>query len=469
MFNPSLRELFCLCLGVFFLLFACESPTDVGSDIFSNEELEVFFADDVELIARTVKVDSFQSFYTVISDALTIECRDGTLPTRVSTLPEIHYLGSLDDPKFGKRKSGVFTQAQIAGALPDYAGAKLDSMVLVLNYDTSAVYGDINEPFDVEIYRVLESIDDITESYTNTTYQISDEPIGRRLNVRYSLDSLNAFIPGVDSTEAQRPALRIPFDPPIRGMSDLPTEIFEHPTANASNDQFLDILNGLFITTSSENNLLVGLNITSNPGSRMQMFYTTSEGEKEMFEYFVGGKRFNFLESDVSGSLADLSTQSETSELLYVSGQDGFDATIDVSDVTKYQNFALNKAFLEFTISEPVGLEEIQYPPSPNLILSQLDDNNELSCINDMVIGAGNVDIGLFFGGELEDVEENGTVLRKYTMNVTSHIQSYLSGDASSTLVLSVDNRSDNVRRTVLFGPDHPTHPAKLKLTYTAP
>lgn len=480
MFVPSPRALYYLSLTLILAFTSCEDTTNVGSEVFNPDDLEILYTEDVDLIATTTKVDSFKSFYG-LEDELVIRCKDGSLPTKSSSLPSLYYLGDLDDPRIGQSKSSIYANVFLRAALPDYSNSTLDSMVLVLAYDTTNVYGDITQPFDVEIYRVLEDFVEIDEAYNNTEFLLSEEPIGSRQNVRFSTDSLRAFLPGRDTSLAQAPGIRIPFDPPMRGESDLPTELFEHPDANTDNDLLNDLLKGLYFTTSSDNNVLVGIEfITANLAfsSTVQMFYTDkTDGTKSMYEYLLAGKRINHINNNTEGSEADIAANGGSEESLhYVSGQDGYDVHIDISDLKRFEDFAINKAVLEFTLAEPIGIEGIQFPPSDRLIISQLGDNNELLCIDDIVIGTerlgtgtGGLSIGSLFGGVLEEVEENGTVLRKYSMSVTSHIQSYLEGEASSTLVLSVSNRSENPRRSVLYGPDHSTNPAKLKLTYTAP
>lgn len=467
MFNNSLRGLLYLTTILIFSFVACEDSTSVGSEIFENEDLEVFFDDDIELITRTVRVAPYENYRTGV--ALNFECLDGSLPVNESGNPQIHYLGVLDDPDFGKRKANIYTEVIPGAAPPDFLNATLDSLVLVLAYDTSAVYGDTIQPFDVEVYRVLEDMGVTLPAFSNTEFQISEEPIATRTNITYSLDTLSAFLP--EGETIQQPAIRIQFPPFVLGDEDhLPSDLINNPAVSADVEDFTNFLRGFFITVSSESNIMMGLDLTQNNLlSRLEMFYTDSDGEKEQYDYFLVGKVFNNVVSDPSGTPAEAALAATDQTQLYVSGQDGFDITIDIADALRFQDFALNHAELEFTLSEPTGASAVLFPPSNNLIISEIGDNNELTCIDDMVIGVPNVLIGSLFGGALDEVDENGTVLRKYRMNITAHVQNFLEGETTSNLLLSVDNRSENVRRTILFGPSHPTFPARLKLTYTAP
>jgi len=473
MLNPSFRVIFYSFVCVTFLLSACGDSTTIGSEIFDSEDLDVIFADDIELIVNTVRLDSIKT-YNNTDEA--DDCVLTTLPIRrwdASIFPT-HHLGTLNDPVFGKSKSSIYTQVGFevrsgAFVLPNYNGS-FDSMVLSLTYDTSAFYGDVDETFDVEVFRVMEDFDVLGDAaYSNSELELSPVPFAKKEGIRFSLDSVSVFLPAVDSSSLQRPALRIPFTF-TRMFPGLGAEIFSTPEASVSNDAFTDYLKGLYITTTSEGNILPGIFIAN---SFLELYYTDTDGEKRVYFYRLFRDElisFNHIESDRAGSPAGIAAEgSSPDDMIYVSGQDGFDVTIDFSDVLKYDNTVLNKAELEFTLVEPVGSEGAHFPPNQNLILSQLGDNNELICIDDLSLGFPTVAIGALFGGELLDVEENGTVLRKYTMNITSHIQNYFDEGTNPILVLSVDNRTDNPSRTVLFGPDHPTNPARLKLTYTAP
>lgn len=467
MFNNSLRGLLYLTTILIFSFVACEDSTSVGSEIFENEDLEVFFDDDIELITTTVRVDPYENYRTGVE--LNFECLDGSLPVNETANPQIQYLGVLDDPDFGKRKANIYTEVIPGASPPDYLNATLDSLVLVLAYDTSAVYGDTLQPFDVEVYRVLEDMGVTLPAFNNTEFQISEEPIAKRTNITYSLDTLSAFLP--EGEVIQEPAIRIQFPPFILGDENhLPSDLINNPAVSADVEDFTNFLQGLFITVSSESNIMMGLDITQTSLlSRLEMFYTDSDGDKEQYDYFLVGKIFNNVVSDPTGTPAEAALAATEQSQLYVSGQDGFDIIIDIADALRFQDFALNHAELEFTLSEPTGASAVLFPPSDKLIISEIGDNNELTCIDDMVIGVPNVLIGSLFGGVLDEVDENGTVLRKYRMNITAHVQNFLEGETTSNLLLSVDNRSENVRRSILFGPDHPTFPAKLKLTYTAP
>lgn len=467
--SNSLRELFCLSIFLVVLFSACEDSTIVGSKIFDGEELEVLFTDDIELITRTIKVDTFENYR--INNTSDPNCPNGSLPTLTTGITSVHHLGALKDPIFGNSTSSIYTEVFPSSAAPTYQNGKFDSLVLVLAYDTSSVYGNVDEPFDIEVYRVLEDLLVAEPAYNDTEFLISDEPIAKRTDIIYSRDTLKVFLPEGDSI--QQPAIRIAFPDFVLGdMNHLPTQIFNNPAASENTADFTQLLKGLYITMSSESNLMMGIDLTSSLVSRMELFFTDQDSTKSVYNYFLTSKRFNNAVNDPSGTDAEAASNSGDDALMYVSGQDGFDGTIDFSDVSRFADNAINSAVLEFTVAEPEGIDAIHFPPSSQLLITEIDENNEIvSCIDDMILGAntGRVTLGAIFGGELEEVTENGTTLKKYQLNITKHVQNFLEGTVTSRMLLSVTNRSEYVSRSVLYGPNHPTYPAKLKLTYTAP
>lgn len=69
------------------------------------------------------------------------------------------------------------------------------------------------------------------------------------------------------------------------------------------------------------------------------------------------------------------------------------------------------------------------------------------------------------FNGSL-DIDNQAEIV-KYEMNITNHIKEIFEGNQSSKIYLTVRDRVQNPNSVVIFGPNHPTFPAKLKLTYT--
>jgi hypothetical protein len=63
-----------------------------------------------------------------------------------------------------------------------------------------------------------------------------------------------------------------------------------------------------------------------------------------------------------------------------------------------------------------------------------------------------------------EDTEKNKI---KYEMNITTHLIDVLNGREGDILYLRIANKVNNPATAVLYGPNHPQFPARLKLTYT--
>jgi len=97
-------------------------------------------------------------------------------------------------------------------------------------------------------------------------------------------------------------------------------------------------------------------------------------------------------------------------------------------------------------------------------ILTREEDGSFRQVI-DLELGntTGTLD-GVFEGGLVIDAEEN---IARYEMNITTHLKEVLKGTNTPILYLTVRNRVQNPNSLIIFGPDHPTYPARLKLTYT--
>ena len=86
--------------------------------------------------------------------------------------------------------------------------------------------------------------------------------------------------------------------------------------------------------------------------------------------------------------------------------------------------------------------------------------------IRDVVNGRGNTgQLTRFFGGNLTYNVDDNTYT--YKMNVTTYIKEMLKDRVDSSIYLSIFNKVEVPQRVVIYGPDHPTHPIKLRITYT--
>jgi len=128
------KYLFFAAVLVSLLLSACDDGIVIGEDILNEEEINTGVTDDFTLSAVTVPGEPI---YTFVQD------RDR----------QTYTLGEIDDPIFGKYSSDMYLSLTYA-SFPDYSDSVLDSMVLVMEYDTIGFYGDSTAVHDVNVYRV---------------------------------------------------------------------------------------------------------------------------------------------------------------------------------------------------------------------------------------------------------------------------------------------------------------------------
>ena len=99
-----------LCLSLL-VLFSCNDPSLIGSDLLDEDLLDLQFTDAFDISARTVEGDSLLAYQNT---------------ARV----DIYHLGAINEPVFGNYKSTIYTEFERAvTTTPNFAGETLDSAI----------------------------------------------------------------------------------------------------------------------------------------------------------------------------------------------------------------------------------------------------------------------------------------------------------------------------------------------------
>lgn len=417
-------------------LYSCADDTEVGSGLLDSEDLEVVFTDDFELVMRHVPPSPFDV-----------------------TLAQFYSLGTVDNTIFGRTKASFYVRPFLDAftRLPDFAGGTLDSMVLALKIDTTRYYGNPESLYNVEVFELIESIDDIDTFRTDQEFMINPNPLGSvpRL-VPAKLDSIATFDPLGDTTYFYD-VLTIPLD------RRFAAGIFLDTLRNDDRTEFLNLLYGLYVTATSNNSILQ-VDLT-NEISSMLVYYKDSSGLSITYPYkFSSNAPINFS-FDLSGSDLEAALDDPNPEYFYIQGHGGAMVEVDIDDVNKLQNPFINHVSLE-VYAEKDGLIDTSFFPLPfALDLLRLDENGEFVSVIDLAIGQEQGQTRGIFGGELQVDAEKDVI--KYEMNITTHVKEILQGRQSSKMFITVRNRIQTPNNLVIYGPDHPVYPARLKLTYT--
>ena len=107
------------------LIHSCTDPTLIGSELLDEDRVNIDFTDTLSIKAKTVLADSVRTYSAITSDQLSV-----------------YLYGNMKDPVMGTARSDIYLQLRPEFSKPDFTTATIDSIILILPYDTSNVYVD---------------------------------------------------------------------------------------------------------------------------------------------------------------------------------------------------------------------------------------------------------------------------------------------------------------------------------------
>jgi hypothetical protein len=432
-------------INLAFFLTSCVDPTDLGSDLLNEDRAEVNFIDTLTLIATIVEGEP-QFVYG---------------PT-IAEQQSSYLLGKMTDPIFGTSTSTIYAQPRLDFFNPDFSNTKLDSVVLLLPYntDTLAYYGTLNQEFSVEVKRITESFDRNRFYFSDTSFSVDAAPIGLSTFMPRPFDSLNivqyrsTFIDTVQFP----PHLRIPLS------EEFGNELLQLDSASLDNDAaFLDFFSGFRVEATTETRGMLSFNLLNTLGG-IYLYYTKDDTLKREFLVQLDqfSARFCTFEHDYSASLVEnfIGDSQLGDSLLFVQGLAGLDTKIEIPHVRTLEDLIINKAELIVQLEDlPEDIDSV-YTPALQLGLFAKRSDGVRDGIEDFLI-AGSVDaIPSLFGGINSDPDgRNGT----YTMNLSAHFQKMITGEVENVIYLSAFPKSERAYRSVLKGVKN----IKLRIAYS--
>lgn len=446
----SKLSLFSLTLVLIVGLSSCADNTEVGSGLLSSEDLEIVEINDFDLKIKHIGPTPLQLNRTLAVDG-------GVLP---GSFPSFLAIGELEDPIFGKMKSSIFVRPY-RPFLPEFEDATYDSVVLALQVDTTGFYGDRNTAHDLEVFLLEESFDRVDPIPTDRSFDVNPRTLGSRLSVRANQLGSKLILDRLgDSTTTAQDLLVIPLRPSFG------EGIFNNSDILIDDGLFREEILGFKVVSTTDNALF-----RVDPGSSnsaMIIYYTAADGSpmNYLFPLSVGVDNTPLLyEYDITGSAMEMAIEDSTDQTnLYLQGHAGTTAALDISDILREQDKFINLATLEFFVNAE-GLDTTRFAIPEAISLATKDSSGTLIPIIDLSVSLSDSRIPFVFGGLKESREGE---LTKYEMNITNHVKAMFDGtEGLSTLYLTVRNRVQNPNRVILYGPDHPTYPIKLNLTYT--
>jgi len=423
----------------------CNDPSPLGSDFLKDVELDIGFTDTFSINAFTIHEDSIETYS----------------PSSLTPI-RTYLVGTLNDPIFGRSESNIYTQLDYdVFSPPSLSDAVLDSVVLTLAFDSLGIYGDTTQPLQIQVDRLIENMNIAESTYSN--HGFLGKKVGELTNYIYSADSITIIEPnssGDLDTIQTAPQLR------IRLNNSIGEELIELDTSGVLDaDNIYDHLYGLGIKTVASNQAMLGIDLNSEYSTLTLYYEKNSNKYKYSFLMSSAVKRTLEFSTDHTGapveSFLDDSTKGDSLDFLQPLG--GTNIQLSVPALANLSNYIINKAELECYVATVDGDNLDFYPPA-NQVAPYEEYENELIPATDVFIGN---DVRFLLSTSGGTVEEVSTGLYRYRANISSHLQDMINGTIENKVFLVPYPRRESPRRTIVYGPHHPTYPMKLRITYT--
>ena len=469
-----------VCVGIAFTILqtSCNDASSIGADLLDQDQLSVAYIDTFKIETSTVREDSV---LVPLSDNFT------------STYP----IGTIEDPVFGSATASVYLEFLRNGTLispKDLVGAKVDSVVMSLQYDSTA-YGDISTPRSMEVYRVKEVITPTAalikagKVFSSQNYNTDITPLGTRNNfiarTKYKTGSgtteiCNDCVP-ITSTiwlenKMKDSAYIINLNPHLRVRleNSFGAEILAFDTLTLNTDMgFRDKIKGFYLKPTSKNAGMVNYlltagvsnSVTYNAQTNITIYYKDAKGRQRRYQMFAdpAAVKVSNFKHDFSPTLLNAFAKPTVGDTtLYVQGLAGPNAKVTLPSLINLKNSGLivNKAELEFYTKTKIGTK-----PASQLILLDAT-NGKGSVLPDVAFGGSNNFAA--FGGKPVAATINGVAVYKYTLNLSYFAQKLIDDNNTNKTFYIVNNfKSEKAERTILAGSKDKNLAPKLKLYYT--
>ena len=435
---------------------SCNESVTVGSGLLDDEDITLGFKDDFEIKASTKTQGRIPTYFSTNFD--NEDFNSGT-----------YLVGELDDPIFGKASSQIHFEIRIGGSI-NFSGGTMDSMVFVFGYADNGLYGDTLWPHDITIERLAERLDQTDTLYSDQEFEIQST----LLNVPVA--SLEDFVPKPNDSVTVTSYIteeEVALVPQIRMRMDqtLAQNIFRD-TLNNSNDALLrDLVNGFVLKSVPRNgNSMYGLDFNRFSGtSGLEVYYTTRDSIRQIARYLFSGVRHQMFTVNHDGALVGSSLDQDVVDgsPLFVQGMNGAVAEIDLSNIRSLETELINQVELRMFHNTELSDDNMRFfPPAQRLIMTKAR-NGEF--VEDAQFGFdgfdGTTGLDFFFGGELQDTIANN--LSGYSFNLSSYAKEVQQGREDGKVRIEVFQKISSPRRTILYGPGHPTLSPQLRITFT--
>ncbi len=409
--------------------------------------------------------------FSIVSDTTTFQIHTIRHDSSRSYNDSYKYLGSNQDPVFGRTNASIFTNISLPNSVSNISfgdDAVLDSAELILTFTQSFV-GDSATPLLYEVHQLTQLLDRVTPYYMHN-------------NAQYSSSLLCSAVRRTTLTGGFY-TIHLPLN------SAYASAMITNPQYLVDNTTFQNTYRGFYITTKNTNNLVPNVKEGAlmkmdldNPVSGVYMYYhnggfSSSKVPKTYIFPFKGDNsaRFNNVTYDYhSGGNNLLVSQLDKLDTtlgkqdLFLKGLAGTKNIIRFPFLKNYSDscpIAVNRAEMVFRVDESFLSTTGNYEPPLKISLVAVDAAGKEIFIKDQFYGTDLIR----FGGSYDPVN------KYYIFNIARHVQDIMSGKLANYgfyLVLAdpspsyVARRDDKAERVVFGGINNALYKPTFRLTY---
>lgn len=384
-----------------------------------------------------------------------------TLHFKVQTLAEtnlasngvsIGLVGNLTDPVFGTTVAGFYGQPRITSNNISFGeNPVLDEVYLSLVY--SGKYGNFDQPVDLNVYELSQSLIDSVKYYTNSSFAVNTPPIGQ----------VTGFVPNItDSVEVWGtkyvPHLR------VKLSNAFGNKILTADT-NALRDltSFLSLFKGFYITTSSSTvgNGAVYFDIRNAISGITLYYHNDNQGDSLAYTIPITGVTVQHTDNNYSGTQVQTALSSPNpagDEKVFIQSGAGTFGKLEITDLDSLpKNISINKA--ELILTQSPGDTSFLAPLL--LDLYRIDDAGQLQKLEDDGLS--------HFGGVRVSETIDGQTLNRYHFVITTYFQKLLNATyRNNGFYLKTLSANTNTERVAIANsPTDKKLQVTLLITYT--
>ncbi len=362
--------------------------------------------------------------------------------------PLLNYIGSFNDPLFGRTDGGFAAQFRLV-AHPGYdPTATLDSLILRLTY--KRIYGDTATVQTLRVYELTGDLNSEAKYLSSFSLKSIASPISIG-----SASFIPKFKTGSTKVDTTTQYVRIPLD------LSLGNQLLKMDSLKMiSNDEFLKYFKGLYVEAASvsRKGTLIGLTPT---GTGIGMYYHTAKKDSLFYSYnvTVNSADVAAFSHDYQRSLfaTHLNQELIQDTLAYLQPTGGTKVKINIPSLAKWKDstrYVINKASVTFYV-DTLASDPRRYEMPPNIYLKFMDSTGTEVFPKDSQLSTA------YYGGIYD------ATTASYTFNITRHLEQIMKNEVEGTSFYLVhSNRNGSANRVVLKG-GNSSRPIEMNIKYT--